>query len=141
MDNRAQLDPQAALEYIKQGHGKATLVGRAHRYTYKFSTDRNKPGSPVFVHTLVGSDNEADYLYIGFLGRSGLLFAGHKGNAKHPAYLALAWYLVAIEKGRAEQAEFWHEGRCARCGRTLTTPESIAAGIGPVCAEKAAGSL
>jgi hypothetical protein len=25
-------------------------------------------------------------------------------------------------------------GRCGRCGRTLTKPESIAAGIGPVCA-------
>jgi hypothetical protein len=26
--------------------------------------------------------------------------------------------------------------RCRRCGRALTTPESIASGIGPVCASK-----
>jgi len=26
--------------------------------------------------------------------------------------------------------------RCRRCGRPLKTPESIAAGIGPVCARK-----
>lgn len=30
--------------------------------------------------------------------------------------------------------------RCARCGRPLTDPESIARGMGPVCAEKAGGS-
>lgn len=30
--------------------------------------------------------------------------------------------------------EIWHEGRCGRCGRKLTVPESIAAGIGPECA-------
>ena len=28
---------------------------------------------------------------------------------------------------------FWHEGRCGRCGRTLTDPESIKRGLGPVC--------
>lgn len=27
-------------------------------------------------------------------------------------------------------------GRCIKCGRTLTDDESIAAGIGPICADK-----
>ena len=26
-----------------------------------------------------------------------------------------------------------HHGRCGRCGRKLTTPESIRLGLGPVC--------
>jgi hypothetical protein len=29
--------------------------------------------------------------------------------------------------------EFWHEGRCGRCGRRLTVPDSIASGYGPEC--------
>lgn len=29
--------------------------------------------------------------------------------------------------------EFWHQGTCARCGRSLTVPESIASGLGPEC--------
>jgi hypothetical protein len=29
--------------------------------------------------------------------------------------------------------EIWHEGKCCKCGRTLTTPESIQRGIGPEC--------
>lgn len=28
---------------------------------------------------------------------------------------------------------FYHMGICGRCGRALTTPESITRGIGPVC--------
>lgn len=30
----------------------------------------------------------------------------------------------------------WELGICSQCGRTLTDPESIAAGIGPICASK-----
>jgi hypothetical protein len=29
--------------------------------------------------------------------------------------------------------EFWHEGRCAQCGKRLTVPESIQSGFGPEC--------
>lgn len=32
--------------------------------------------------------------------------------------------------------EFYHEGKCGRCGRSLTDPESIKRGIGPACAER-----
>jgi SWI/SNF-related matrix-associated actin-dependent regulator 1 of chromatin subfamily A len=30
--------------------------------------------------------------------------------------------------------QLWHQGRCSCCGRTLTDSDSIARGIGPVCA-------
>jgi hypothetical protein len=29
--------------------------------------------------------------------------------------------------------EVWHEGKCGKCGRTLTVPSSIESGIGPEC--------
>ena len=29
---------------------------------------------------------------------------------------------------------FYHHGKCGRCGRPLTTPESIKRGLGPYCA-------
>lgn len=34
------------------------------------------------------------------------------------------------------ECEVWHEGRCGRCGRKLTVPESIETGIGPDCAKR-----
>jgi hypothetical protein len=52
--------------------------------------------------------------------------------------LARIWQddLAAVE---ATGWKVHHEGRCGRCGRTLTVPESIESGIGPECAKKMAG--
>jgi len=46
--------------------------------------------------------------------------------------------LKAISKDPAEYARMTGKatGRCCCCGRELTDPESIANGIGPICAEK-----
>lgn len=33
-------------------------------------------------------------------------------------------------------AEFWHSGRCSKCGRELTDPVSIENGLGPVCGSR-----
>jgi len=32
-----------------------------------------------------------------------------------------------------DNVEFYHSGNCAKCGRKLTTPESIKNGLGPIC--------
>jgi hypothetical protein len=32
-----------------------------------------------------------------------------------------------------------HEGRCGKCGRLLTVPESVETGIGPECAKRMGG--
>jgi hypothetical protein len=57
--------------------------------------------------------------------------------------LSTVAYLTDEDKARyagriPETVEIWHEGRCCRCGRRLTVPESIYAGIGPDCAGKMA---
>lgn len=44
-----------------------------------------------------------------------------------------AWYRI-VTVG-IEGYSWTHEGYCIRCNRLLTTPESIAAGIGPICAK------
>lgn len=36
----------------------------------------------------------------------------------------------------SNQVEFYHHGKCARCGRKLTTPHSIEIGIGPECLKR-----
>lgn len=52
-----------------------------------------------------------------------------------------AWlWATRLSTGRElpEQVEVWHEGRCGRCGRRLTVPESISTGFGPECVKKVA---
>ena len=50
----------------------------------------------------------------------------------------LVWIAKALSDmpKYAEQAEFLCQGKCRMCDRTLTHPESIESGIGPICARK-----
>ena len=40
------------------------------------------------------------------------------------------------EKQLPETVEFWHSGKCGRCGKQLTDEPSIACGYGPTCRKK-----
>lgn len=130
--NRSKLTPSEALTYIRGGRGAATIVGRDHQFVYSFSKG-DEERSPIFVRTTTG-----DSTYLGFLTPDLELIAGRKGDASHPAFKAIAWYInKALQKPEiAERVQFWHEGRCCMCGRPLTHPASIASGIGPDCAGK-----
>ena len=48
------------------------------------------------------------------------------------------WLLSQFESDDEwnDMMEFYHMGICSCCGRTLTTPESVEMGIGPVCFER-----
>jgi hypothetical protein len=137
--NSHLLDPSSAVDYIRHGHGKATIVGLKDRWTYQFATGPKdgpeKFRGIIFVRLLVAGDC---WEYIGFLRDSGgqlMMTAGRKGNAAHPAFGALAWYLAKAQTAPAvaAKAEFWHQGTCCACGRDLRDPQSISLGIGPVC--------
>ena len=122
--NSHELSPSNAISYIVAGHGKATLIGKETRYTYRFSSP--KDNSCVWVSLLTGLDNTSDYQYLGYIstrpGSTPNLLAGRKGNKDHPAFVALAWYLnkAWANPEAAEQAVFMHEGTCGKCGRELT---------------------
>jgi len=95
---------------------------------------------PYFINLLRGSDNERDFAYMGVLRKPGVYFwtaASGKVGRQAPAYKALLWFLDAMRCGRlvlGYSLEVWHEGRCGRCSRKLTVPESIKSGYGSECA-------
>ena len=122
-------------------------------YTYKFV----RPGGeshkrPWLIKLLHGPDNERDFLYIGCLFplERGIPLDGAVTPFKHtakskipkdaPAWAAFDWFNRKVNIEGLDPADaslaLWHEGRCGRCGRKLTTEASIASGIGPVCAAK-----
>lgn len=128
-------DPAAARQFVLGGRARFTLVSQKTGKRYTFRVAKAKDGEMFFASLLVGQNNEADYEYLGFIkGDLGALVAGRKGNPSHPAFKALDWTLRKLAADdMPEQLEFWHEGRCARCGRALTDPASIEAGFGPEC--------
>jgi hypothetical protein len=95
-----------------------------------------------FVSFLSGSNNETDYTYLGMLDS----FTGQVKTTKASAALEGCFKLRLLNRILArvwsedhqayEQHGYktHHEGRCGRCGRLLTVPESIERGIGPECA-------
>lgn len=100
-----------------------------------------------FVKMLAGPNNEEDYVYVGKLNdHTGQVNATAKSTIRSDsaAYKLLNRTLARIwcdDHNAYEQHGFQvhHEGKCGRCGRKLTTPESVKTGIGPVCSGRKRG--
>lgn len=144
------VNPADMLAYATAGKAVFTLVGKSSRYTYKVEQADN--GRFFFVSLLTGNDNFQDFKYMGTIRSNESAAFDHFGSTKKsrigpyaPGFVAFAWFwkhLHLAVKGPdpyLSAMEFWHEGKCGRCGRRLTVPESIERGIGPECASIVAG--
>lgn len=125
----------------------AGSYGKPH-YTYKVKVKPANGTYPemLFVSVLTGPDNGNDYSYLGILNpQTGVVRT--TGKSKFPAdsftvrllnrVLARLWADDAASIAAAG-FDLHHEGRCGRCGRRLTVPESIETGLGPECAGRVA---
>jgi hypothetical protein len=141
-------DPKMILAFIFAGNATLTFrsVQSGTRYTYKVKHGAAKEGDnrvpPFFVSLLTGSDNENDYTYMGMILADTHKFRTTKAtkNPTSQPIKGFEWALNILEQGRMPQGlEIWHEGRCARCNRKLTDPDSIATGFGPECIKHGVG--
>lgn len=150
VEHRGQItDPAAAREAILAGNAVVTLVSGATgaRYTYRIARARdwNQRGSQDpqprrwFVSLLTGPDNTSDFTYVGMVDDRMVFMRTRASKLPEGAapMKAIRWALAHLTRGRIGAGlEIWHEGRCCRCGRALTVPESVARGLGPECAGK-----
>lgn len=119
--------------------GKATITLSSKKTGKRFTYKINKvPDSDdrFFVKLLTGPENETDYRYLAFLQGTQLKrTAKSYGHAEDPSFQAVLYFCQKVLKNGQipDQLEVRHEGRCGRCNRKLTTPESIDRGIGPEC--------
>jgi hypothetical protein len=116
--------------------------GRTH-YTWlvQHVEANERFGESYFAKLLTGPENTRDYTYVGrldpFTGQVKTTQKSQQWEGTYPLrllnrILARVW---AGDHGAYEQHGFKtrHEGKCGRCGRTLTVPESIESGFGPEC--------
>jgi hypothetical protein len=87
------------------------------------------PGERL-VGLLTGPNNNADFRSFGFVDRDRVVL--WKKHLDDPFFKWTAAFLLDPQ-AYADKVELLIEGRCRRCNRKLTTPESIESGIGPVC--------
>ena len=141
---RAELgDPASTIRFMLAGNAYVTFQSRrtGNRFTYRVAVN-DKPTSGTsapshFVSVLTGSDNTGDYDYLGCIYREMAYAHGRKSVVAQnaPSAIAFAWVWRTLTGGKMHpELAVYHEGRCGRCGRRLTTPESIEIGLGPKCA-------
>jgi hypothetical protein len=96
------------------------------------------PGMRI-LSLLTGPDNTSDYQDFGFVivrdnEVRAVPWRRYRDSGPWRKYCAMIQFPVFHMQRHGVEYRF--EGRCRRCNRPLTTPESIDSGIGPVCVRK-----
>ncbi|MFV2013821.1 MAG: DUF6011 domain-containing protein [Candidatus Heimdallarchaeota archaeon] len=140
-----------ALDYMRAGKAIMTIESKLtnKHFTFKFVTPKHdeekdselKKGKdlPIWVRLLNGPDNDSAYTFLGTIFNNTYYHSkkSHVG-ADSQAVKSFKWWLAALvanDEKRFKLIELYHEGRCMKCGRRLTTPQSVEQGVGPVCAD------
>jgi hypothetical protein len=134
-----------ALKFALAGNARLTLVSQktGTRFTFRIKAKNVRKDEaatpPWFVSLLSGRENDTDYTFLGTIFDDRTTYRhGRKSTVspEAPSAKGFAWAWSFIARGELPPGcEVWHEGRCGRCGRALTVPESIAMGLGPECAD------
>ena len=131
--------PIAALKFLLGGKSFTTLVSGAsgQRFTYRVELADKKNPTDVdcfFVSVLNGPDNWINYKYIGIIKNNEFRWTSKSTIQEDaPSVKAFKFCFGHLSKNTIVGFEVWHEGKCGRCGRKLTVPQSIADGFGPEC--------
>lgn len=145
MENEGHvLTLNSAKQFITAGKAIFTISnGNGKHFTYKIRKVK-LPGrdfESYFVYVLTDSDNESShsYAYMGALDPARMILRltqKSKFKDENQSVRVVRWALGHIYQGKPFPAGYAirHEGRCGRCARLLTTPESIDTGVGPECA-------
>lgn len=134
LDQETGLVPtERRTQFAFAGKAVFTLrsVATGTHYTYRLKAADN--GQLFFASALSGGG----YLYLGIVPTDSPNTLRTTKNSRFesndPRSVALRWFLA---NPSSERVEMFHDGRCCRCGRKLTTPESVQSGIGPECAKR-----
>ena len=141
------LNPASVLDFAmspregRRAGATMTVVTDASggRVTVRFR--RPKGFGSVLVDVMTGSDNEADFAFLGTVRPNGFVAVSPKSKAGAKglrAQMILNWTFAHAQADDLRTVRVLHSGCCGRCGRKLTVPESIDSGLGPECAKKAA---
>lgn len=123
-------------EFVLAGKSHFTIVSRKTSSRLTFKVQKSKDGKRHYVRLLTGPDNTSNYTFLGTIFDETTYRVGKRSKIGQTSLSqkAFLWFWANVREGHLpETAEFWHEGKCGRCGRLLTDPTSIEGGIGPIC--------
>lgn len=124
-------------KFALAGNATFTVTSRKTGTRFTFRVRRPSDEAPHFVQLMNGPDNENSFTFLGTIFNGSDYRHGRKAHVTPDAPSAKAFTWVWAHRNDptlSEKVEVHHEGKCCRCGRKLTTPESCDRGYGPECA-------
>lgn len=100
---------------------------------------KDLPAGSLVLEFLSGPENTSDYTGFGFIVK-GKLRMWNKFRSSTSPLSEFAQFLLGASPEQLDgfgEAYALESGRCYRCNRLLTTPQSIQRGLGPHCASVA----
>lgn len=134
-----RLSKEEVPTFVLAGNATITIESGTSGRHFTYRIKRYEDKDVYFVHLLRGPNNEDDYSYVGayYPDRSWFhvakMWQGIRKDMYPPSVRAIQFLFDTLYNIN-DNLHVYHEGKCGRCGRKLTTPESILLGYGPECA-------
>jgi len=135
-------DIQKIKDFIFAGKAIFTIESQDSGVWYTYQMNQAKKNENLFfVSVLRGADNLSSYSYMGLVIKEGenfkfTLTKNSKYKIDAVCVKAFSFFFTNITRNFIHpKMNFYHMGICGKCGRVLTTPDSVDRGIGPVCAK------
>jgi hypothetical protein len=153
MINEKEIHPLVGSDlntFIFAGNATFTLVNEStgNRFTYRIrkagygTSTFNENVGIFYVSVLNGSDNNSSYTFLGtYFGGTNQMYR-HSLKSKigisAGSNQVITWFFSKFIKNPTlfSTIKVHHAGKCGRCGKKLTTPESVKSGLGPKCGNR-----
>jgi hypothetical protein len=130
-----KLEHSKAIDFLLGGKSIFTFVNTKTENRFTFKVKKHKTDDVFFVSVLT---NPEVYQFVGSLKNKFFAHSKKSKISKDAQSVRVFDYVFSnLCKGTLpEFIEIWHEGKCGKCGRTLTVPSSIESGFGPECSKR-----
>jgi hypothetical protein len=127
-----KLNNSDALKFIFAGNSTFTFRNSKTENRFTFKVKQKKDSNLFFVSVLTSPDV---YTYIGTVINDQFKHGKKSKISKDAQSIRVFDYVFnsLVKNNLSSLIEIWHEGRCGKCGKTLTVPKNIHLGIGPEC--------
>ena len=133
MAQQHTLSPERILPFFLAGRALFTLRSKEtdNRFTYKIRRNR-KERDLFFIMIRVGHEYRCIATYKELHGLR--IVQKNQTPEVEVGTRAIIYTMSKVLRNNPDpRVEVWHEGRCGKCGRVLTVPESLSDGLGPEC--------
>jgi len=128
----------ANLAHVPSATYTVVLDDEGDYLTLALKEWKSKGDGTRALKMLVGPNNDADYQFVGGVNPDGSVWLTSRFKVDGRLADAVGKLAMGSEDDLAQGRHAFAllSGTCARCGRTLTVPSSLYAGLGPDCAGK-----